>query len=103
MYNEFLQKNLLLHRNWDLYNAAQPILKLDTVTDEEVRKYYYKSYRDFYLRPALILRHIFAIRTFSQLLIYTKAVFKIIIMLLRNIFPKSNLQQTNVVHFFKER
>ena len=88
MYKEFLSKNLLLHQNWDLYNLAQPILKLDTVSDEAVKEYYYKSYRDFYLRPVFILRHIFSIRTFSELLTYTRAVLKITVLLFRNIFSK---------------
>ena len=88
MYKTFLHKNLLLHQNWDLYNLAQPVLKLDTVSDEIVQQYYYKSYRDFYLRPVFILRHIFAIKTLAELLMYTKAVLKITILFYRNVFSK---------------
>jgi len=88
MYKEFSKKNLILHQNWDLYNLAQPILKLDTVSEQAVKQYYYKSYRDFYLRPVFILRHIFAIRTFSELLTYTRAAFKITGLICRNIFSK---------------
>jgi anaerobic magnesium-protoporphyrin IX monomethyl ester cyclase len=88
LYKEFLQKNSLLHQDWNLYDRAQPILKLDTVSDEIVQKYYYKSYRDFYLRPTYILRHIFSIRTLSELRIYTKAAFKIAVLIFRNIFSK---------------
>ena len=91
MYHEFSQKNLLLHQNWDLYNGAQPILKLDTVSDEIIKKYYYKSYRDFYLRPGFILRHILAIRTFSELLTHIKAGLRITVFLFRNIFSKPGL------------
>jgi radical SAM superfamily enzyme YgiQ (UPF0313 family) len=89
MYKEFSRKNLILHQNWDLYNLAQPVLKLDTVSCEAIQQYYYKSYRDFYLRPAFIIQHIFAIRTFSKLFIYTKAVLKITSLLFRNIFKKT--------------
>lgn len=88
MYEEFSRANSLLHQNWDRYNLAQPVLKLDTVSDEIVQQYYYKSYRDFYLRPVFIIRHILAIRTFSEFLIYVKAVFKITFLLLRNTFSK---------------
>ena len=84
------QKNLLLHRNWDLYNGGQPILKLDTISDKTVKKYYYKSYRDFYLRPGLILRHILTIHTFSELLTHIKAGLRIAVFLFRNIFSKPN-------------
>ena len=90
MYKEFSKKNLILHQNWDLYNLAQPILKLDTVSEQAVKQYYYKSYRDFYLRPVFILRHIFAIRTFSELLTYTRAAFKIASLIYRNIFSKQS-------------
>ena len=91
MYDEFSQKNALLHQNWDLYNAAQPILKLDTVSAQIVRQYYFKAYRDFYLRPGFILRHIFAIRTFSELLMYIKAGLRITVFLFKNIFFKTRL------------
>jgi radical SAM superfamily enzyme YgiQ (UPF0313 family) len=86
MYNEFLQNNSLLHQNWDLYNLGEPVLKLDTVSDRIVKKYYYKSYRDFYLRPIFIFRHIRSIRTLSELLMHVKAVLKITALLYRNIF-----------------
>jgi len=91
MYHDFLQKDLLLHQNWDLYNLAQPILKLDTVSAQSVRKYYLKAYRSFYLRPGFILRHIFAKHPLAELLIYAKAVSRITSLLFRNIFSKPNL------------
>jgi anaerobic magnesium-protoporphyrin IX monomethyl ester cyclase len=88
LYKEFLRKNSLLHQNWDLYDRAHPVLKLDTVSGDLVEQYYYKSYRDFYLRPVFILRHILSIRTFSEIWMNVKAVFKIIVLLYRNIFSK---------------
>lgn len=91
MYNEFASKNLLLHRNWELYNLAEPILKLDTVSDEAVKQFYYKAYRDFYLRPDFILRHIFAKHTLAEFLIYAKAALRITGLLFRNFFPKQSL------------
>ncbi|MGB5218125.1 MAG: radical SAM protein [Smithella sp.] len=86
MYKEFQKKKSLLHQNWDLYNLGEPVLKLDTVSDQVVKKYYYKSYRGFYLRPIFILRHIFTVRTFSEVLMYARAVFKITVLLCRNIY-----------------
>lgn len=91
MYNEFASKNLLLHRNWEIYNLAEPILKLDTVSAEAVKQFYYKAYRDFYLRPDFILRHIFAKNTLAELLIYVKAILRIAGLLFRNIFSKQSL------------
>lgn len=86
MYKEYFLKNSLLHMNWDLYNLAEPILKLDTVSDEEVKKYYRKSYRDFYLRPVFILRRILATRTLFEVLSYSKTAFQIITPIFKNLF-----------------
>ncbi len=86
MYKEFFSKNGLLHYHWDLYNLGQPILKLDTISDKTVKKYYLKSYRDFYFRPSFILRHLFNIRTFPEAIMYIKALFKITFLLARNFF-----------------
>lgn len=91
LYKEFLQNNMLLHQKWDLYDMSHPILKLNTVSDETIKKYYYKSYSDFYLRPVFILRHIFAIRSLSEWLMYIKAGLRITLFLFRNIFSKPGL------------
>lgn len=89
MYKEFLQKDSLLHQNWDLYNLGEPVLKLDTVSDQVVKRYYYQSYRDFYLRPFFILRLLFNIRSFSEALMYIKAIFKITVLFARNFFQNN--------------
>jgi radical SAM superfamily enzyme YgiQ (UPF0313 family) len=78
MYQDFLQRNSLLHQNWELYNLAQPVLKLDTVSAQSVQQYYSKAYRSFYLRPGFILRHIFSIHTFAELSMDTKAAIRTI-------------------------
>ncbi|MBN1364232.1 MAG: radical SAM protein [Syntrophaceae bacterium] len=91
MYKDLLQKDLLLHQNWDLYNLAQPVLKSDVIPAQLVKKYYFKAYRDFYLRPFFILQHIFAISTFSDFLTHIKAGLRITIFLFRNIFLKRGL------------
>jgi radical SAM superfamily enzyme YgiQ (UPF0313 family) len=91
IYQEFSHNNLLLHKNWNLYNLAQPILKLDTVSPQAIQQYYYKSYRDFYLRPRFILRHIFAIHNFSELWMYTKAALRTIKLLCKKYWKQSKL------------
>jgi len=39
-----------------------------TVSGQTVKQYYYKAYRNFYLRPIFIRRHIFAIPTLPEML-----------------------------------
>jgi radical SAM superfamily enzyme YgiQ (UPF0313 family) len=88
LYREFLSKNALLHQNWDLYNRSEPVLNLDTLTPQEVKDFYYKSYREFYLRPVFILRHILKIRTFSEFTISVEALLKMIHLLFRKLFHR---------------
>jgi len=88
MYKEFQKKKSLLHQKWDLYNLGEPVLKLDTVSDEVVKKYYYKSYREFYLRPSFILQRILSIRTFEEFSTYLKATFAIACIFCKNILIK---------------
>ena len=92
MFKEFARNNSLLHQDWDLYNLAQPVLKLDTVSADVVQQFYYQSYRDFYLRPSFILRHILSLNTFARAGIATKVLFSITGLLLRNIFPGKPVQ-----------
>jgi len=106
MYNEFRQKDSLLHQNWDLYNLGEPVLKLDTVSDEVVKQYYYKSYRDFYLRPAFILRYILSIRTLSEFSTYVKATLAIAFMLCKDIFLKRKnriISTSNIAKYYLVR
>jgi len=88
LYREFLSRNALLHQNWDLYNRAEPVLKLDTLTPREIKDFYRKSYREFYLRPFFILRHILKIRTFAEFSIAVGALFKVIRLAFRKLFHK---------------
>jgi anaerobic magnesium-protoporphyrin IX monomethyl ester cyclase len=96
IYKEFLKNNSLIHQNWVLYDRAHPILKLDTVSNDVIMKYYYKSYRDFYLRPLYILQHLFNMSTFSEFLIYAKATPKIIRLLFKIVFRTQILQRDNM-------
>lgn len=84
LYEEYSRKGLLLHRKWDLYNLAEPVLKLDTVSEQAVKQYYYKSYRTFYLRPIFIFQHFCSLGGVHQLLTFYRR-------LLRNVFRVSEI------------
>jgi radical SAM superfamily enzyme YgiQ (UPF0313 family) len=99
IYNKYLQRNAISHQRWDLYNLAEPILSLDTISHETIKHFYYKSYRDFYLRPIYILKHIFTIRTFSEIKIYSIATLKIAALILDNISSKFNMKKSISVDF----
>mgnify|MGYP000948773642 CR=1 FL=1 len=88
LYREFSSRNALLHHNWDLYNRAELVLKLDTLTAEDVKYFYYKSYREFYLRPVFIIKYILNIRTLTEISILVKALFKIIRLTFKRLFHK---------------
>jgi len=88
LYREFLSKNALLHQNWDLYNRRDPVLKSDTMSAQEVKYYYQKSYRDFYLRPIFILKYILNIQTLTELSLSVNALLKTIVLIFKKLFRK---------------
>jgi magnesium-protoporphyrin IX monomethyl ester (oxidative) cyclase len=60
------ENNLLLHENWNEYNFAKPVLNLPTISTEKVLYYYKKAHRQFYMRPAYILKRIKKIRSVND-------------------------------------
>lgn len=56
----------LTTRNWKDYDPCHPVMKLPTVSREEISRFYQRAYRRFYLRPRYILRRLWKLRTFSD-------------------------------------
>ncbi|MDD4271834.1 MAG: radical SAM protein [Patescibacteria group bacterium] len=53
--------------NWDDYSMSNVVLELPNLSKEKMQYYYALAHRRFYLRPKIILRRLFRIRTFDQL------------------------------------
>ena len=55
-----VKNNLLLTRDWSKFTATQPIIKLENVTEEQLRRLFRKAYLSFYLKPKKVwewIRH----------------------------------------------
>ncbi|MCP4122202.1 MAG: radical SAM protein [Bacteroidetes bacterium] len=72
IYNWAIKKNLISTYDWDLYFGSTPIVKLDTLTPEEITRYYRKMTFKFYFRYKFILRKFLRIRTATELWVNVK-------------------------------
>lgn len=66
MYKWAEQNNYLIHKNWSEYNLAKPVMELPTISSAKVLEYYKKAYRQFYFRPAYVLKRIMKIRSIED-------------------------------------
>lgn len=67
------ERGFIKHTDWSLYDLAHPILELPTISSDAVQKYYYKAYREFYIRPSYILKHLLSVQNLYILVTYAKA------------------------------
>jgi radical SAM superfamily enzyme YgiQ (UPF0313 family) len=56
----------LTTRNWNHYDLCHPVMKLPTVTPQEISRFYQKAYRRFYLRPGYVLKRLWKLRTMTD-------------------------------------
>lgn len=55
LYNDIEKENRFLHKNWKLYDALHPVIKLDNITPEQLGKLLIKAYQKVYFNPTRIL------------------------------------------------
>lgn len=53
--------------NWDLYNGSVILTDHENLSDREIKKWYYKTYISFYLRPLFILKQILKLKTIANI------------------------------------
>ena len=58
IFKEAVEKNLLIHRNWNEYGADKVLMNLPTITAQEILEFERHAFRSFYLRPKSIVRHL---------------------------------------------
>lgn len=58
LYRWAKQNGYLIHEDWTEYELGRPVIKLPTVSPEEISKFYKKSFKIFYRRPKIIWRRI---------------------------------------------
>lgn len=67
MFSWAKEKKLILTHDWDDYTLAEPIMKLENLTTEQIKNFYKLMYRSFYFRPAFILKKILKIRSIEDI------------------------------------
>ncbi len=61
------EKNLILTYDWDDYNLANPVMRLENLTADQIKRFYKMMYRAFYFRLGFMLRKILKIRTIDDI------------------------------------
>ena len=72
LYERAFRDHMLRHQEWSAYDLSHPVLELPDVPSETVQAYYYRAYREFYLRPSYMLKRILAIRTWYEFSTYSR-------------------------------
>lgn len=67
IYNEMVKKDLILTYDWDIYYGSTPIVKLETLTPDDVYRLFRKMTFSFYFRPAYFLSRLKKIRSLTEL------------------------------------
>ena len=60
-------RGLLLSENWSDYDLYTPVMRLPTVSEAEIMRFYSQAHRRFYLRPRYLARRLLKIRTYQDL------------------------------------
>lgn len=61
------KKKLILTYDWDDYTLAKPVMKLENLTETQIKELYTKMYKKFYLRPTFIINKILKIRSLNDI------------------------------------
>ena len=57
------ENSLLLSENWDDYNLSKQVMRLPTISNEDLQLFYSAAYRRFFLRPKYMLRRLMGVRS----------------------------------------
>ncbi len=64
LFNWARSKGYLKTENWSDYDLYTMVMDLPTVTEDEIREFYSKAHRRFYLRPSYLMRRFFKTRSY---------------------------------------
>ncbi|HOW27768.1 MAG TPA: radical SAM protein [Elusimicrobiota bacterium] len=67
MYEQARREGRLLTDDWDDYNLAKPVMRIDGMSVDEILEMYRAMYRAFYLRPRYMLGRLCRIRSWREL------------------------------------
>lgn len=68
VYEEFLKDNLILDYNFNNYGLhTPPVHRLKNLSADQILYWQKRAYRSFYLRPAILMRHVFRLKSINRL------------------------------------
>lgn len=60
------ENDLFITEDWTLYTGGNNVIKLPTISVEEIGKWHRKMYRDFYLRPSFVFKQLTDIKSWND-------------------------------------
>lgn len=68
VYEELLSENLILDHDFDNYGIhTPPVHRLKSLTADQILEWQKRAYRSFYLRPGVLMKHIFRLKSIRRL------------------------------------
>ncbi len=96
IYNWARERDLISTYDWDVYYGSTPILKLETLSPEDITRLFRKMTFKFYFRPKYILKKIRQISSFRELWINVKGFLGLFNFLIERI--KGKIVKKKTVH-----
>lgn len=62
------KNNYLKTKDWSLYDLSNAVMELPTVSSQKVEAFYKKAHKEFYGRPIYLIKKLFKIRSFGELI-----------------------------------
>ncbi|HNQ68452.1 MAG TPA: radical SAM protein [Bacteroidales bacterium] len=78
LFRDNLKENLILTKDWSKYDGNYMVSKHETLTEKELKKYYYKTYYCFYFNYRFLLRKLFSLSTYKGFKIYILGLFSFV-------------------------
>src|SRR5262249_3174254 len=67
LFKQAMEEGRIAHCNFKLYGQSDPLVRLDDLTSEDIRRFEKLAFRRFYLRPRTFVRQLKRIRNFRQI------------------------------------
>lgn len=86
LFKQALEEGRLVHTDFKLYGQSDPLVRLDDLTAEDIRRFEKYAFRKFYLRPTMLFRQLKRIQNFRQI----KDLLNALNLLVANSFKNAN-------------
>jgi radical SAM superfamily enzyme YgiQ (UPF0313 family) len=68
VYDELSEEGLIIDNDFDNYGLhTPPVHRLKELTPDQILRWQKRAYREFYLRPGVMLRHLLRLKSFNRI------------------------------------